>query len=64
MIDVIELAVFHLTVFGGCYAAAGAIADLLDRLNVWPLEKKETTQKPCSEIDSKAFYKPDRYPTT
>lgn len=43
MIDVIELAVFYLTVFGGCYAAGGAISDLLDRAGVWPLEK-ETPQ--------------------
>lgn len=50
MLDVIELAVFYLTVFGGCYAAGGAIADLLDRVGIWPVEEKETTQKPCSEI--------------
>ena len=44
MLDAIEIAVFHLTVFGGCYAAGGAIADLLDRLGIWPMEEKETPQ--------------------
>lgn len=42
MIDVIELAVFHLTVFGGCYAAGGAISEILDRLGIWPVEEEHT----------------------
>lgn len=60
MIDVIELALFYVAAFGAFYGVGGFISELLDRAGIWLM----TPQKPCSEIDSKAFYKPDRYRTT